>query len=323
MILKENARRHMVPETKSISLKMKIKFHQPVTAYALQIGGWLPLAFVSAPILLVDRNIVGMAKQIATNAKRSDLQANRWWFQFINSSPVMLNPIHCAMEGNNNRVPSFTEFVEQFDDAVSVLTKGFPSARVVKFTEKHYQASYEIVCKLSRRYKAERNFLLQVAPIVAKRYKDHELSGIEQRILEVASNSGIVVESSLVLLAVLSCLYEPRDGSEPRIGKKLIKPTNPYIEAKAHNALSDLRALELLIAANTMGGPAVAFCTRDKYLAAFWCAIQASNAQRTHDDTVRCDLVFGEQLFPRLSKKEVVGLVNRLKSKGLLTTTST
>ena len=60
---------------------MDIKFHQPVTAYALQIGGWLPLALVSAPILLVDRNIVGTAKQIATHSTRSDLEANKWWFQ--------------------------------------------------------------------------------------------------------------------------------------------------------------------------------------------------------------------------------------------------
>lgn len=303
----------MTQETKSASLKMNIKFHQPVTAFALQIGGWLPLAFVSAPILLVDRNVIGMAKQIIKKSPRSDVETNKWWFKFINSSSVLLNPVLCAMEGNNKRVPSMEEFHEQFDDAALALTKGFPTARVIEFAEKHYQASYEIICQLSKRYMAEQHFLLQAAPIVANRYKDHKLQGIEQRILDIASNMGIF-ESPLVLLAVLSCLYEPKDGAEPLIGKNLIKPTEHHHESKAHNALSDLRALEMLISANTLGGPEVAFCTRDKHLVAFWCAIQASNIKR-NKDTVKFEINITEQLFPRLTRNGIDRLSSTLKAQ--------
>jgi hypothetical protein len=296
-------------------LKMNIKFNHPVTAYALQIGGVLQLAFVSAPIVLVDRNIVGMAKLISNNSQRHDVEANRWWFEFINSSSVLLNPALSAMEGKNNNVPSLNEFREQFNDARLALANGLPNARVMSFTDIHYEATYEIILRLANRYLSEKRFLVKAAPIVANRCKDNELPEIENNILELSSKMGIT-ENPLLILSVLSCLYENKNGEGHLIGKKIIKPKPIYSDMDAHNALSDIRALEMLVAANTIGGPEVALCTHDKNLAKFWWAISVTNPRR-NQDTVKFDLTPQQELFPRLNSEEFNRLIAALKEHGL------
>ncbi len=296
---------------KKTSVNFNLKFHQPVTAYALQLGGWLPLALTSARILLVDRNIVGLVDQISGNSPREDLTANRWWFEFIDSSSVVLNPLLCAMEGRNQRIPSFHEFREQFDQARETLIRGFPKAYVVSFSSREYVAAYEIIRNLVSRHLLEKKFLLKISPLILNRRANNDLRRVENEIYQIAKSVGIV-DLTLVLIAALACLYESRNGTGPQIGRKLLKPSQRYNEALAHNALSDLRALELLLAINTLEGPQVAFCTRDKYLTAFWCAIQANDVKRANSN-VKFNLMAGPQLFPRLDLKELKELEKRIK----------
>jgi hypothetical protein len=298
--------------SQTISIKMSIKFNHPVTAYALQMGGWLPLAFVSAPLLLVDRNIVGFVDQIAKSSPRPDLPANKWWFEFIDTSSVILNPVLCAMEGDEKRVPTFSEFRRLFDDACATLARGFPTSRIVRFSNEHYAAAYQTVQDLGARYDAERRFLLQVAPLITQQCAESKLQLMEDRILEIASHTG-AQKGSLVLLAALSCLYEPCDKSKPKIGRKILKPVETYDDARAHNAISDLRALELLIASNALGGTQTAYCTHDKYLAAFWCAIQANNAG-WEEKGATFEVRLGTELFPRLPKDQVMRITNRIRA---------
>lgn len=165
---------------------MNIDFHQPVTVYALQIGGWLPLPFVSGSMLLVDRNMVSMAKQILNNSLRDDVVANKWWFKFINNSSITLNPILSAMEGNSQRNPTFLEFCEQFDEEAFTLNQAFPATQVTEYSEKHYQAAYDQLSGLGNRYVVEKNFLQDVIPIISTRNKKNKLLSLEKVILQKA-----------------------------------------------------------------------------------------------------------------------------------------
>lgn len=299
----------------TLSLKLDIQFHHPVTAYALQIGGWLPLSFCSTPMLLVDRNVTGILTAIDSGSVRSDIEANKWWLEFLNSQTFFVNPLLCAIEGVTRSSPSYEEFCLAFAEAQAILRKGLPRAQVIDYEEQHYQAAYEMVKSVALRYAAEVRFLVGVAPIIAERHRDSVLLHVEQQICELAASTGVTLQS-LTLIAALSCLYEPRDGAEPCIGRRVLKPTGAYSEEQAHNAIADLRALEILVAVNSLGGPSVAFCTRDKYLAALWCGMQIANPE-WRDGAMTFSTRPTQQLFPRLTLDQYSALLQRLQSSGV------
>lgn len=120
-------------------------------------------------------------------------------------------------------------------------------------------------------------------------------------------------KTSLILICTLSCLYERNDGAEPLIGRNIIKPCESYSNGDAHNAISDLRALEMLAAMNGLNIGCVSFCTRDKYLAAMWCGLKVSSPKWSGNQftySINPDV----SLFPRLTKSDVSDLVGELKN---------
>jgi hypothetical protein len=119
---------------------------------------------------------------------------------------------------------------------------------------------------------------------------------------------------SLPVLTVLSCPYERRDGHEPLIGLRVINPRRGYDASRAHNDLSDLRALEYLAAADGLGTATLAYCIREKHLAALWCSLRFA-AGRWRENDVEIDLRFGGDLFPRLSEDEIDALFERLRGQ--------
>jgi hypothetical protein len=301
-----------VNDGKSVNFRMKIKFNHPVTVYALQIGGWLPLPFTSCRMLLLDRNIVSTLKTIDGGSTRGDAEANKWWLDFLNSSRFMLNPILYAMEANRQRMPFYDEFRVTFDEASNVLTKACPGAQRIEFADVQYRAIYQTVLDFHERYGREREFLFRTVPLICQRQPSHKLTLTENQILRAASTAGLE-KLSLVVVAALSCLYERSDGAEPRIGRNVIKPAASYSEQNAYNAIADLRALEFLGMANAFERVNTALCTRDKYLAAFWCAANVGKP-RWEGTTFRCSVQPDEELFPRLQKDEIEDLNDRLRA---------
>ena len=293
-------------------VKFDVTFDHPITAFALQMGGRFPLAFPSAPIILVDRNIVGMAKQIAASSKRHDVAANSWWFEFLNKPFYKLNPILHAMEGCIQQVPTLRQFIEEFHEASHNLAVAFPDAGQVTISQENFPSAYTLVTDMASSYASEQQFLLEVVPILASKVATNSLSKFEARILKAASKM-VSGSSKLVVLAALSCLYESAGGSVPSIGRGLIKPATRFGQAQAHNAISDLRALEFLIRVSKLNGPAAAFATRDKYLTAFWCEIQASDVGG-NGSKLKFNVKLTENLFPRLSHEKREELMGRLSA---------
>ncbi len=81
------------------------------------MGGRYPLAFVPNCVLALDRNILKILHHLEDGSRRQDLEKNRWWLKFLDTESVTLNPVLCALEGENRSVPTKEEFTVQFNEA--------------------------------------------------------------------------------------------------------------------------------------------------------------------------------------------------------------
>lgn len=231
-----------------------------------------------------------------------------WWVEQLNRSDVTINPAMCAIEGRRRRPPSRDEIEEEMKMASEKLKAYLPAAKIIPQSQAMYDALHEICKEMASGYKKEVDFLLEVAPLICERKGLSKARVTEEKILQVAREKG-VAKSSLIPIAVMSCLYEDDRGEIPLVCRKIIKPRYGYDAADAHNCISDLRALKLLVMGSFMGN--LAFCTRDKNLAAFWCMLSPKVLYR---DERRTDvtLALRAELFPRLDHDEVSRLRERL-----------
>jgi hypothetical protein len=229
------------------------------------------------------------------------------------SEHCVLNPVLCAMEGAGRKRPSETEFRDSFTLACAAIRQRLPRARLIEFGDESVRAVLQTLEDSHVRHLAESRFLIEACPYISDRRPYAELQRTEEAILQSARQCELDL-FSLPILAVLSCLYERRDGHEPLIGRKVINPRRAYDESRAHNALSDLRALVYLAAASGLGPANLAYCTRDKHLAALWCSLRFA-AGRWRANDVEIDLRLGRDLFPRLSEDEIDALFERLRGQ--------
>ena len=293
-----------------LTLQLNIDFKHPVNAFALVPGGWYPLAFAPTGVLLLDKSILRMLPCLDKAPNRHDSYANKWWFEFLNNDQCTVNPILCAFEGFARAAPSLNEFKLAFDKACLEIKTFLPKAELIEFKDEHYEPAYACFSSQLARMDLEIKFLIEACPLVCQRMKGTELRRVEERLFRLRNQYGLQ-RCSLPFLLSLSCLYESKHGEEPLIGRKILKPSVNYSSKDAFNTLSDLRALEYL--AISSGIDNVAFCTKDKYLAALWCALDIeSGIWDQRNVTVRMTL--GRELFPRLDDLEVNALYERIYS---------
>lgn len=224
-------------------VSIPIKFHQPLSVFALVDGGWLPPPFVIPSNFLVDRNVVSSLVRIRRGVSTVHTD---WWFQFFNEFTALINPGLYAFEGKELRPPSFDEFRNSFDEASKEIASQLPGAKLVPYGAIQYKAAYDMLLEFSDRYDRETKFLMKVAPKVTFRPTNSHISQTEAEILETAAELGLKTHS-LAVIAILACLYERADGSGFLAARRIIKPGINYAPQDAHNALADLRALEIFI----------------------------------------------------------------------------
>ncbi|BDU70745.1 hypothetical protein GETHOR_28460 [Geothrix oryzae] len=299
-----------MPETATIELTLELE--HPVVIWVLQLGGWLPLPFSSANIILVDRCITAAISKLINRPDRKDLEAERWWLSYLNNSRYQLNSFIQASEGQYGRIPSYDEFSTALNSTNILLSKSLPEAHVFWHNHDEYPRLYEVITAIAPRHQREVDFLVEVSPILSARVSERNTNRVESQILELASKYNIL-KNSLVLFAALSCLYEPQDGSEPRIGRGVLKPKGSYSHQQAYNALSDIRSLEYLAAGSGLFGTSVGLCTRDKYLAAFWTYLNIHNPQWS-EDRFSAKITPKPELFPRLNLHQIGKLLSRLRA---------
>jgi hypothetical protein len=299
-------------QTEQSRFSITINFRRPVSIYALVEGGWLPPPFVTPPNLFVDRNVVQYLGQIARGSKRPDLIDTDWWLSLVKDSSLLINPALYALEGSKRRTPSFEEFCTSFEEASQKIANQLPDAKLVTYEAIHYKAAYEILTDLDERHKRESEFLVRVAPLIAFSVADSKLRQVESFILCTADDLRLE-RKSLVVIAVLSCLYQRRDGSGFLTARRIIKPlpNGTYTPQHAHNALADLRSLELFIGSLGFRHDPFALCTCDKAIALFWCGL-APDGFEWKGDNFSFNVTLSEHLFPRLQESDGKELAERL-----------
>ena len=292
------------------SVNFTIRFDQPLKVWVLQLGGWLPIQFTGVGVVLIDRNVTSALSKLTAWPARTDMQVEKWWLNQLNSERYLLNTVLCASEGRTGQTPSFDEFCGGIAEANEILARGLPKARTIQHDPLDFERLYENVIATSARHEREADFLITVAPLIASRVSSANTEQIECAIIDAAELFQLSLHSFIVL-AALSCLYEPQSGDEPRIGWGVIKPKQLHTRPMAYNALADIRSLEFLAAASGLSGPSAGFCTRDKYLAAFWTCLGVS-APTWDGNKFSAAINPNPKLFPRLNTNAVEALFARL-----------
>lgn len=100
-----------------MQIKLTLTFDQSISFFVLVMGGWYPLTLVPNCVLALDRNVLKILHHLEDGSRRQDVEKNRWWLKFLNTESVTLNPVLCALEGENRSVPTKEEFTVQFNEA--------------------------------------------------------------------------------------------------------------------------------------------------------------------------------------------------------------
>jgi len=286
----------------AMELSLPIAFHNKPKIFALVDGGWLPPAFVSPPNFLVDRNVVSVLSQVSSGSIRTDQQSTNWWLQFPTLSDVSINPVLYALEGCKQTSQTFEEFCRSFEEAYGIIERTLPNTTILSYSDADYKVVYEFISNAVERHERETKFLVSVAPTLVARCADNKLSDCRKYILEKTDLFGLN-RKSLVVLAALSCIYEPKDGNGLLAAREVLKPNKEYSEREAFNSISDLQALEIYILSLSPDIPRHFLCTCDRGLAGLWCGLKPKNIHWNGDD-FSYDMAINEVLFPRLKEEE-------------------
>lgn len=299
------------PVSDEARISFSIRFDHPVVIWVLQLGGWLPLPLTSVGVVLVDKNVLGAIEALEANPDREDMAVERWWLSHLNSERFALNTVLCAHEGDTMSIPIYSEFCDTLARYTGSLARNLPKARLVEHCTSDLDRLFENVTATVERQARETRFLLEVAPQLSHRASAVRAPELEKRVVAAARDFDLNLQT-FVVLSALSCLYERQDGSEPMIGRGVLKPRSDYSSKDAHNAISDLRSLEMLAMAAGIDGPSIGYCTRDKDLAALWTNLRVSEP-RWVGNTFSATVSPAQEIFPRLDAEAVGKLLSRLR----------
>lgn len=254
----------------------------PFAAQAIGLvrGGWLPSALAATrdnAVIFPDRNIL---TEIAGRfAGGQTVRRDPDFLDLFAGTKVKINPVIAAMEGNRRAVPTPDEMRAQLEEAVDKLKRALPQATLMVGSES-LKGSVRLIEGIRPSLERQQALLKALAPSLCKPIAQSNMDAAWDAVME-AADAHQVPRSSLLILALLSALVHPRGQCA---AKRLLKMHDSYSDADAYNALSDLRALELLL-------HALAFfpdfethiCTKDRQLALFWVGAGAHNIERDGD----------------------------------------
>lgn len=256
-------------------------------------GGWLPsgLALRNNMTLLPDRcTISDLAERYRRGQK---LRRGDDFLDLFQGKPVRINPGLFAIEGNTRQLPSADQVAEQWAEASRKIRTALPEAQLVADSAVHGLVG--LLGSMRESMERRIQFLCEVVPMLLSPVSTARRQHVVDKVLELAQQYGLP-KHTLVVLAALSTV-SVKNGAGP--AKRLIKPSATYCAKDAHNALADLRSLELLICLYSLfPGENIMLCTGDKNLALFWAGLRASGFALGIDGSVNYTLSPIEALLP-------------------------
>ena len=193
------------------------------------------------------------------------------------------------------------------------LSKFFPKSQVIKYSDIHYLAAYELVKESVAGYKNDLSFLLEAIPLIVHRNPANKLRDIESSLFEIAKSNNIK-KLAFPFIACLSCLYESSTSELKSNGRLILKPKSNYTPSMAHNSLMDLYSLSMLLQANSKLNSKVGLCTSDKGLVKFWCGLGTSSHGTSTSLGFEVSLELTTDMFQLLSKQDILGLKSRIQA---------
>lgn len=294
-------------KTGRVNAQLTITFRKSPPIFALVRQGWLPPPFAIPPRFLVDRNVIIALRKLRLGQVALDSSEVQWWMKFFEEGRGMFNPLPYAFEAGYQRKPTMAEFVAAFDEGVTELRKGLQKCEVVSYRRADYQAAYAQLEAFDERSAAEIEFLRQTSGLVAERVPRRREREVLSKIVATADRLGLD-RAALVVLVVISCLFEDLHGSSASVGRRIIKPKQNYSTANAFNAINDLRHVELAAAGQTyFGENAFHLCTCDRGIAMLWCALSLRGVSPARG-AIEFTFDLTNELFPRLSDEEILEL---------------
>lgn len=250
------------------------KLESPFTARAIGLvrGGWLPSALAATremAVVLPDRNVISEIAGRFNNGIKVGGEAD--FLDLFAGTPIRINPLLWALEGNGRAIPDAAAVRAQLEEGMAKVRAALPMATIMAGPQS-IDGLLGLIEETRSSITRKQALLRQLAPLLAAPVARRRVDAHWSELLTLADELG-VARNSLVILALLSTLVNPRHCA----AKRLLKFHASYSDADAYNALSDLRSLEILLYCLAFF-PEYDFqlCTADRHLALFWVGLGAS-----------------------------------------------
>lgn len=264
-------------------------------AIGLVRGGWLPSALAATrdnAIVFPDRNIISEISGRFVDGKTIGREGD--FLDVFANTPIRINPLLAAMEGNLRAIPTPDEASAQLLEAVEKIKRALPQATLMVGSDS-LTGLLGLIQDMRSNFERKRALLKCMSPLLCKPIARRKMDTLWDRVLEEA-DAHQVPRSSLIVLALLSTLVHPT-GRCP--AKRLLKLSDRYTDGDAYNALCDIRALELLLHFFAFFPDfETQVCTKDRQLALFWVGIGAHDIAKV-GDAIRYSLAPHEAILPK------------------------
>ena len=294
-------------------LEITIQLPRPARIWILQGNGWfVPQPGLAASTIVPDRNVLAALKRMSRDGYDNS-NDDHYWLKQLDAPGCQFHCVTAAFEGKWRAAPTFEQFREEFEAGAEVVRDALPKATIVEFDDAQLRSIFGLAINRHDRYAAECLFLQDVSSILANRVSSKQLLKTEASILDAAT-SRRVPPTSFVVLAALSCLYESEGDSEkPSIGRGVIKPKPVYSLEDAHNAASDIAALEFLAMMSLVHQKDVGLCTKDLPLFLLWTHARLTSGEAGANGFPSVQGSPHPDLFPRLEHAAMPAFLDRIR----------
>lgn len=268
-----------IDTSKYVHIRMTLE--SPFTARAIGLvrGGWLPSALAATratAVILPDRNILSEISG-RFEAGKAIRRNGSDFIDLFASNEVRINPLLAAMEGNGRAIPTSDAAQAQVEEAMRKLGRALPKA-ILMIGPDSIKGLLGLIEEGRPGLLRKQALLRHLAPMLSSPAARRDIDTRWQSILD-AADAHRVPRASLVVLALLSALVHPTGSCA---AKKIFKFHDRYSDGDAYNALSDIRALEVLLHLIALFPEMdTQLCTADRNLALFWTGAGISGLERS------------------------------------------
>jgi len=213
-------------------------------AFLLVFGGWIPCTFIKKnTILLADRNVISeIIRRYKNGIKKADEPLDSFDNIFLNNNNIKLDISPFVVEGNEQRIPTYSMIDKEIDNAIKDIKSALPSLEIATYPNGNTYY-YQIKDKLKPIIEKRINFLQNIAPKLNKQFSKKTREKAIEIILKSAEETELEKNDIVIILVMLRVLMKGNKTA----AQLVLKDSQTYSETNAYNATFDLSTIEMLI----------------------------------------------------------------------------